>query len=49
MAFFLLVGGVEAARRMALADRPPELRRVIPADHSLPGSTVPSQENNLDA
>lgn len=49
MAFFLLVGGVEAARRMALADRPPELRRVIPADPSVPGSTVPSQENNLDA
>ena len=31
MAFFLLVGGVEAARRMALADRPPELRRIVPA------------------
>lgn len=31
MAFFLLVGGVEAARRMAIADRPPELRSVIPA------------------
>jgi hypothetical protein len=31
MAFFLLVGGVEAARRMALADRPPELRGVVPA------------------
>ncbi|MDB5098698.1 MAG: O-antigen polymerase [Cyanobacteria bacterium RYN_339] len=31
MAFFLLLGGVEAARRMALADRPPELRRVVPA------------------
>ncbi|HEY9724593.1 MAG TPA: O-antigen ligase family protein [Oscillatoriaceae cyanobacterium] len=30
MAFFLLVGGVEAARRMAIADRPPELRAVIP-------------------
>jgi O-antigen ligase len=29
MAFFLLLGGVEAARRMALADRPPELRRVV--------------------
>lgn len=27
MAFFLLVGGVEAARRMALADRPPETRQ----------------------
>jgi O-antigen ligase len=31
MAFFLLLGGVEAARRMAIADRPPELRRVVPA------------------
>jgi putative inorganic carbon (HCO3(-)) transporter len=34
MAFFLLVGGVEAARRMALADRPPELRRTVPAAHA---------------
>ncbi|MFP5501220.1 MAG: O-antigen ligase family protein, partial [Candidatus Sericytochromatia bacterium] len=31
MAFFLLVGGVEAARRMAIADRPPELTKIIPA------------------
>lgn len=31
MAFFLLLGGIEAARRMALADRPPELRRTVPA------------------
>lgn len=31
IAFFLLLGGVEAARRMALADRPPELRRVVSA------------------
>lgn len=31
IAFFLLLGGVEAARRMALADRPPELRRVVPS------------------
>jgi hypothetical protein len=28
MAFFLLLGGIEAARRMALADRPPDLRHV---------------------
>ncbi len=33
MVFFLLVGGVEAARRMALADRPPELRRAV---HAIP-------------
>ncbi|MEB3223903.1 MAG: O-antigen ligase family protein [Candidatus Sericytochromatia bacterium] len=31
MAFFLMLGGVEAARRMALADRPPELRGAPPA------------------
>jgi O-antigen ligase len=31
IAFFLLLGGVEAARRMAIADRPPELRQVVPA------------------
>lgn len=30
MAFFLMVGGVEAARRMALADRPPQLRKTGP-------------------
>jgi putative inorganic carbon (hco3(-)) transporter len=48
MAFFLLVGGIEAARRMALADRPPELRRVVPAEAPAAESTVPSQENNPD-
>lgn len=41
MAFFLLLGGIEAARRMALADRPPELRRVVPA------ATAPLPEDPL--
>ncbi|MOA31093.1 O-Antigen ligase [compost metagenome] len=45
MAFFLLVGGVEAARRMALADRPPELRRVVP---QAPLAPTPGQETNPD-
>jgi putative inorganic carbon (HCO3(-)) transporter len=45
MAFFLLVGGIEAARRMALADRPPELRRPVPAAEALK-SPIPGQESN---
>jgi hypothetical protein len=46
MAFFLLVGGVEAARRMALADRPPELRHTVPAMPPSPSPTTGQETNN---
>lgn len=44
MAFFLLVGGIEAARRMALADRPPELRRVVPTAETPDPTPLPRQD-----
>ncbi|MEB3330569.1 MAG: O-antigen ligase family protein [Candidatus Sericytochromatia bacterium] len=41
MAFFLLLGGVEAARRMARADRPPELRLAPPGPGAGPPGETP--------